>query len=67
MILFRKKYPAWWAEWNRELLRFSNRIHVYLVLMTDRTQFPDDVIKAAREEAKKAEEKKDEKKPEEKK
>lgn len=33
-----------------------------LVLMTDRTQFPAEVIKAAREEAKKAEEKKEEKK-----
>jgi hypothetical protein len=39
-----------------------------LVLMTDRTQFPEDVIKAAREEAKKAGEKKpEEQKPEEKK
>ena len=25
MILFRKKYPRWWFDWNRELLRFSNR------------------------------------------
>ena len=33
-----------------------------LVLMTDRTQFPEDVIKAAREEAKKIEEKKPEEK-----
>ena len=24
MILFRKKYPRWWFDWNRELLRFSN-------------------------------------------
>ena len=35
MILFRKKYPAWWADWNRELLRFTNRVHVYLWLMDD--------------------------------
>jgi hypothetical protein len=38
-----------------------------LVLTTDRTQFPEDVIKAAREEAKKAAEEKDGSKPEEKK
>jgi hypothetical protein len=35
MILFRKKYPAWWVDWNRELLRFTNRVHVYFWLMTD--------------------------------
>jgi hypothetical protein len=35
--------------------------------MTDRTQFPADVIQAAREDAKKAAEKKPEPKPEEKK
>jgi hypothetical protein len=35
MLLFRKKYPAWWAEWNRELLRFSNRVYVYSYLMDD--------------------------------
>ena len=35
MVLFRKKYPVWWVEWNRELTRFINRVHVYLWLMTD--------------------------------
>jgi hypothetical protein len=35
MILFRKKYPGWWAEWNRQLLRFSNRVGIYLFLMND--------------------------------
>jgi Domain of unknown function (DUF4389) len=35
MILFRKKYPRWWFEWNLELLRFSNRVGVYLFLMDD--------------------------------
>jgi Domain of unknown function (DUF4389) len=35
MILFRKKYPRWWFDWNRELLRFSARVHTYLVLMND--------------------------------
>src|SRR5919197_1466501 len=29
MILFRQKYPRWWFDWNRELLRFTNRVTVY--------------------------------------
>lgn len=36
MILFRQKYPRWWFDWNRELLRFSNRVGIYLALMDDR-------------------------------
>jgi len=35
MILFRQKYPRWWFEWNLQLLRFSNRVGVYLALMRD--------------------------------
>jgi uncharacterized membrane protein len=35
MILFRKKYPRWWFDWNLELMRFGNRIGVYLLLMDD--------------------------------
>jgi hypothetical protein len=35
MIVFRQKYPRWWFDWNRELLRFGNRIGVYLALMDD--------------------------------
>jgi len=35
MILFRKKYPRWWFDWNRELLRFAQRVYVYLALMSD--------------------------------
>jgi hypothetical protein len=35
MILFRQKYPRSWFDWNRELLRFSNRVGVYLALMDD--------------------------------
>jgi hypothetical protein len=35
MILFRKKYPRWWFDWNQELLRFSNRVAIYLSLMDD--------------------------------
>jgi hypothetical protein len=36
MILFREKYPRWWFDWNRELLRFSNRVLGYLLLLDDR-------------------------------
>jgi Domain of unknown function (DUF4389) len=35
MLLFRKKYPRWWYDWNLEMLRFANRIGVYLALMDD--------------------------------
>ncbi len=35
MILFRKKYPRWWFDWNRELLRFSNRVGIYFALLRD--------------------------------
>jgi hypothetical protein len=42
MILFREKYPRWWYEWNRELLRFSNRLGVYLALMDDRYPSTDE-------------------------
>jgi hypothetical protein len=35
MILFRQKYPRWWFDWNLQLLRFSNRVAVYLALMDD--------------------------------
>jgi Domain of unknown function (DUF4389) len=35
MILFRQKYPRWWFDWNLELLRFENRVFVYLALMDD--------------------------------
>jgi hypothetical protein len=35
MILFRKKYPRWWFDWNRELVRFVMRVHTYFVLMSD--------------------------------
>lgn len=35
MILFRQKYPLWWQDWNRELLRFMNRVGIYLALLDD--------------------------------
>ncbi|HYY74609.1 MAG TPA: DUF4389 domain-containing protein, partial [Solirubrobacterales bacterium] len=42
MIVFRQKYPRWWFDWNRELLRFVNRVGVYLALMDDRYPSTDD-------------------------
>jgi hypothetical protein len=35
MLLFRKKYPRWWFDWNLELMRFGNRIGIYVALMDD--------------------------------
>jgi hypothetical protein len=42
MILFRRKYPRWWFDWNLELQRFSNRVGVYLALMDDGYPSTDD-------------------------
>jgi hypothetical protein len=42
MIVFRQKYPRWWFDWNLELLRFTNRVFVYLCLMDDRYPSTDD-------------------------
>jgi hypothetical protein len=42
MILFRKKYPRWWYDFNLELLRFENRVGVYVALMDDRYPSTDE-------------------------
>jgi len=42
MILFRQKYPRWWFDWNLELLRFTNRVGIYVALMTDRYPSTDE-------------------------
>ena len=42
MILFRRKYPRWWFDWNLELQRFSNRVCAYLALMDDRYPATDE-------------------------
>jgi predicted small integral membrane protein len=42
MLLFRRKYPRWWYDWNLQLTRFSNRIAVYLALMDDRYPSTDE-------------------------
>ncbi len=35
MILFRKKYPKWWFNWNLELAKFGLRVESYLLLLRD--------------------------------
>jgi hypothetical protein len=42
MILFRRKYPRWWFDWNLELQRFTNRVVAYLALMGDRYPSTDE-------------------------
>jgi Domain of unknown function (DUF4389) len=42
MILFRQKYPRWWFDWNLQLLRFVNRVGIYLALMDDRYPSTDE-------------------------
>lgn len=42
MLLFRQKYPRWWYDWNLEVLRFANRIGVYIALMDDRYPSTDE-------------------------
>ena len=42
MIVFRRKYPRWWFDWNLELQRFTNRVGVYLALMDDRYPSTDE-------------------------
>ena len=42
MILFRRKYPRWWFDWNLELMRFANRVGIYLALMDDRYPSTDE-------------------------
>ena len=35
MLLFRKKYPRWWFDWNLALTKFCTRVAVYADLLTD--------------------------------
>jgi Domain of unknown function (DUF4389) len=36
MIVFRRRYPRWWFDFSRQLVRFEARVLAYLVLLTDR-------------------------------
>jgi hypothetical protein len=42
MLVFRQKYPRWWFDWNLELLRFTNRVGIYVALMDDRYPSTDE-------------------------
>ncbi|BDG02938.1 DUF4389 domain-containing protein [Anaeromyxobacter oryzae] len=35
MLVFRRKYPRWWFDWNLALARFSTRVSAYLMLLRD--------------------------------
>jgi hypothetical protein len=35
MLLFRKKYPRWWYDWNFNLASFALRVGAYICLLTD--------------------------------
>jgi hypothetical protein len=35
MLVFRRKYPRWWFDWNLELTRFGLRVLTYLALLRD--------------------------------
>ena len=36
MIVFRQRYPRWWFDFLREVVRFAGRIACYALLLTDR-------------------------------
>ena len=42
MILFRRKYPRWWFDWNLALTKFVIRVKVYILLMRDEYPSTDD-------------------------
>jgi hypothetical protein len=35
MIIFRQRYPRWWFDFGRELVRFEYRVCAYAFLLTD--------------------------------
>jgi uncharacterized protein DUF4389 len=35
MLLFRRKYPGWWFDWNLGFVRFNARVSAYVALLTD--------------------------------
>ena len=35
VLLFRRKYPAWWFDFNLNVVRFGNRVFAYLLLLRD--------------------------------
>ena len=41
MIVARVRYPRWWFDFARELVRFETRVYAYIALVTD--QYPSTV------------------------
>ena len=41
MILFRRKYPRWWFDWNVALTQFATRVYVYVLLLRDEYPLTD--------------------------
>ena len=37
MIVVRQRYPRWWFDFSRELVRFEGRVSAYLALLTDQS------------------------------
>lgn len=42
MLLFRRKYPRWWFEWEVQLKRFETRVCAYVLLLDDRYPSTDE-------------------------
>jgi hypothetical protein len=42
MIVFRAKYPRWWFDFNRELMRLTNRVYAYGALLSDKYPSTDE-------------------------
>ena len=42
MLVFRRKYPRWWYDWNLQWTRFTSRVAAYLFLMDDRYPSTDE-------------------------
>jgi hypothetical protein len=42
MLVFRRKYPGWWFDWNLNLIRFENRVVAYVLLLRDDYPSTDD-------------------------
>jgi hypothetical protein len=42
MLVFRRKYPRWWYDWNLQWTRFASRVVAYLLLLDDRYPSTDE-------------------------
>ena len=42
MILFRKKYPKWWFDWNLAMTKFAMRVAAYFSLLDDKYPSTDE-------------------------